>query len=199
MRPAEIKADPISLLAALFNPVFQAFLLLMVGIHVFTGFDMGISIILTTLVVRTAMVPLMRRQMVSMRRMQSVAPEIKEIQRRFKADRVKQQQATMALYKERGISQAGCLVALLPLLLILPMYQVVSEGLRAADLVESLKVFGVQLVPLTCPPPVFTTLADGTHGLPALHRPDHPLARRHPRQRPPAASSRSRSRSRSST
>jgi membrane protein insertase Oxa1/YidC/SpoIIIJ len=58
----------------------------------------------------------------------------------------------MALYKERGISQAGCLVALLPLLLILPMYQVVSEGLRAVDLTESLKVFGVQLVPLTCPP-----------------------------------------------
>ena len=167
VRPAEIKADPISLLAALFNPVFQAFLVLMVGIHVFSGFDMGISIILTTLVVRTAMVPLMRRQMVSMRRMQSVAPEIKEIQRRFKADRVKQQQATMALYKERGISQAGCLVALLPLLLILPMYQVVSEGLRAADLTESLKVFGTQLVPLTCPPPVLTTLADGTTGFKA--------------------------------
>ena len=164
VRPAEIKADPISLLAALFNPVFQAFLVLMVGIHVFSGFDMGISIILTTLVVRTAMVPLMRRQMVSMRRMQSVAPEIKEIQRRFKADRVKQQQATMALYKERGISQAGCLVALLPLLLILPMYQVVSEGLRAADLVESLRVFGVQLIPLTCPPPVLGTLPDGTTG-----------------------------------
>jgi len=162
--PAPIKADPVSLLAALFNPVFQIFLILMVGIRQYTGVDMGIAIILTTLVVRTAMVPLMRRQMVSMRRMQSVAPEIKEIQRRFKSDRVKQQQATMALYKERGISQAGCLTALLPLLLILPMYQVVSEGLRAADLVESLKVFGVQLVPLTCPPPVLGTLPDGTTG-----------------------------------
>ena len=164
VRPAEIKADPVSLLAALFNPVFQAFLILMVGIHQFTGLDMGISIILTTLIVRTAMVPLMRRQMVSMRRMQAVAPEIKEIQRRFKNDRVKQQQATMELYRERGISQAGCLVALLPLLLILPMYQVVSEGLRAADLTESLKVFGVQLVPLTCPPPTLGTLPDGTTG-----------------------------------
>jgi YidC/Oxa1 family membrane protein insertase len=104
----------------------------------------------------------MRRQMVSMRRMQAVAPEIKEIQKRYKSDRAKQQQATMALYKERGISQAGCLVALLPLLLILPMYQVVSEGLRAVDLTESLKVFGVQLVPLTCPPPEFVQLSDGT-------------------------------------
>jgi YidC/Oxa1 family membrane protein insertase len=151
--PAPIKADPVSLLAALFNPIFQAFLLLMVGLHVFTGFDMGIAIILTTLIVRTAMVPLMRRQMVSMRRMQAIAPEVKAIQQRFKNDRVKQQQATMALYKERGISQAGCLVALIPLFLLLPMYQVVREGLTAVDLTESLNVFGVQLVPLTCPTP----------------------------------------------
>lgn len=148
--PAQVRADPVSLLAVLFNPIYQAFLILMVGLHGIVG-DMGIAIILTTLIVRTAMVPLMRRQMVSMRRMQSVAPEIKEIQRRFKTDRVKQQQATMALYKERGISQAGCLVALLPLFLILPMYQVVSEGLRASDLTASLQVFGFQVVPLACP------------------------------------------------
>jgi YidC/Oxa1 family membrane protein insertase len=159
--PAALKADPVSILAWLFNPVFQAFLILMVGIRVFTGLDMGISIILTTLIVRTAMVPLMRRQMVSMRRMQAIAPEVKEIQRRFKTDRAKQQQATMALYKERGVSQAGCLVAILPLLLILPMYQVVREGIGATDLTESLKVFGFQVIPLTCPPPALITNAAG--------------------------------------
>jgi YidC/Oxa1 family membrane protein insertase len=125
---------------------------------------MGVAIILTTLLVRTALVPLMRRQMVSMRKMQAIAPEIKEIQRRFKSDRVKIQQATMALYKERGVSQAGCLTALLPILLILPMYQVVREGLQAADLVESLKVFGFQVVPLTCPPPHLIILPDGKEG-----------------------------------
>ena len=151
--PAPLRADPVSLLANLFNPVFQAFLILMVGIKQIVG-DTGLAIILTTLIVRTFMVPLMRRQMVSMRRMQSVAPEVKEIQRRFKNDRVKQQQATMALYKERGISQAGCLVALLPLLLILPMYQVVREGLQASDLTQSLQLFGFQIVPLTCPSPI---------------------------------------------
>jgi YidC/Oxa1 family membrane protein insertase len=163
IRPAQPGADPISLLSWLFNPVFQAFLILMVGIHQFIRVDMGIAIILMTLVVRTALVPLMRRQMVSMRRIQSVAPEVREIQRRFKGDRVKQQQATMELYKERGISQAGCLAALLPLLIILPMYQVVSEGLRASDLTESLKVFGFQLVPLTCPsPPTLQPCIDST-------------------------------------
>jgi YidC/Oxa1 family membrane protein insertase len=161
--PAELKADPVSVLAWLFNPIFQLFLIMLVGIHSIVG-DMGISIIVTTLIVRTALVPLMRRQMVSMRRMQAIAPEIKEIQRRYKSDRLKQQQATSELYKERGISQAGCLVALLPILLILPMYQVVREGLQAADLTASLKVFGFQVVPLTCPPPTLVPAANG-----ALH------------------------------
>jgi YidC/Oxa1 family membrane protein insertase len=159
--PAPLKADPVSLLAWAFNPIFQLFLILMVGIKSVVG-DMGVTIILTTLIVRTALVPLMRRQMTSMRRMQAIAPEVKEIQRRFKSDRVKQQQATMALYKERGVSQAGCLTAILPLLLILPMYQVVREGLTAADLVESLKVFGFQVVPLTCPPPTEIVIAGHT-------------------------------------
>lgn len=161
VKPAELKADPVSILAWLFNPIFQLFLILLVGIHRVVG-DMGIAIIVTTLIVRTALVPLMRRQMVSMRRMQAIAPEVKEIQRRYKSDRAKTQQATMALYKERGVSQAGCLTALLPILLILPMYQVVREGLQAADLVESLKVFGFQVVPLTCPPPTLVTAANGT-------------------------------------
>ena len=182
VKPVELKADPVSVLAWLFNPIFQLFLIMLVGIHGVVG-DMGIAIIVTTLIVRTALVPLMRRQMVSMRRMQAIAPEIKEIQRRFKSDRAKTQQATMALYKERGVSQAGCLVAALPILLILPMYQVVREGLQAADLVESLKVFGFQIVPLTCPPPHLVTLPGGDPALRAVHRLGDLVARRHPRQR----------------
>jgi len=159
--PAELKADPVSLLAWIFNPIFQLFLILLVGIHGVIG-DMGIAIIITTLIVRTALVPLMRRQMVSMRRLQALSPELKAVQARYKGDRLKAQQAQQALMKERGVSQAGCLTALLPILLILPMYQVVREGLQAADLVESLKVFGFQIVPLSCPPPTLITLADGT-------------------------------------
>jgi YidC/Oxa1 family membrane protein insertase len=159
--PAELKADPVSLLAWIFNPIFQLFLILLVGIHGVIG-DMGIAIIITTLIVRTALVPLMRKQMVSMRRLQALSPELKAVQARYKGDRLKAQQAQQALMKERGVSQAGCLTALLPILLILPMYQVVREGLQAADLTESLRVFGFQIVPLNCPPPTLVTLADGT-------------------------------------
>jgi len=54
--PAELKADPVSLIAWLFNPIFQLFLILLLGIHSFVG-DMGVSIIITTLIVRTSRRP----------------------------------------------------------------------------------------------------------------------------------------------
>ena len=151
LRPAELKADPISVLAFLFTPIYQTFLILLAAIDLVVP-DIGIAIILTTIVVRTLMVPLMRRQMVSMRQMQAIGHEIREIQRRFKNDRLKAQQAQAALMKERGISQAGCLVALLPLFLILPMYQVVREGLTASDITPMLTIFGFKVLPLTCDP-----------------------------------------------
>jgi YidC/Oxa1 family membrane protein insertase len=155
LHPAELKGDPVSVLSWAFTPIFQALFLVLVATYVAVQAalgrpDVGIAIILTTLIVRTALVPLMRRQMVSMRQMQALQPEIKEIKKRYKNDRLKAQQAQSELMKERGISQAGCLMAILPLLLILPMYQVVREGLTAPDPTPMLSVFGVQLVSLQC-------------------------------------------------
>jgi YidC/Oxa1 family membrane protein insertase len=149
LEPAPLNPDPFSLLSWLYTPIFQALFLLLVGIDRIVP-DMGIAIVVMTLLVRTLMVPLMRRQMVSMRRMQAIAPEIKEIQRRFKSDRMKQQQAISALYKERGVSQAGCLTALLPMLLLIPMYTVIRQGLENPDPTAMLRVFGVQIFDVTC-------------------------------------------------
>jgi YidC/Oxa1 family membrane protein insertase len=151
LTPAPLKADPVSVLAWLFTPIFQLFLLILVAIYLVIR-DVGLAIILTTILVRTVMVPLMRRQMVSMRQMQAIQPEIREIQRRYKGDRMKQQQAQSELMRERGISQAGCLVAFLPILLILPMYQVIREGLLASDLTPMLRIFGFQVLPISCDP-----------------------------------------------
>jgi YidC/Oxa1 family membrane protein insertase len=158
--PAPLKADPVSVLSWLFTPIFQAFFLLLVAIYTVVP-DIGIAIILTTILVRTAMVPLMRRQMVSMRQLQALQPEIKELQRRYKGDRMKQQQAQSELMKERGISQAGCLVGMLPLLLLFPFYQVIREGLSSPDPTPMLSVFGFQLISIDCS----ATLATGQHCL----------------------------------
>ena len=64
-----------------------------------------------TLVVRTVVIPLYRRQLVSQRRMQLLQPEIKEIQKRYKGDAMKARVAQQELFKERGVSPLAGLPA----------------------------------------------------------------------------------------
>ncbi|HLY13204.1 MAG TPA: YidC/Oxa1 family membrane protein insertase [Candidatus Limnocylindrales bacterium] len=144
-------SDPFSLLAFLFTPIFQALFISLVAVQQATG-SMVIAIIAVTLLVRVILIPLYRKQIVSQKRMQLLGPELKEIQKRFKGDRVKVQEATQAFYKERGVNPAsGCLPLILQFMLLIPMYSVFSSGLQNFDPNGMLRVFGVQLIKLNCP------------------------------------------------
>jgi hypothetical protein len=117
--PAEPSANPIDLLAWLFTPIFQGLFLTMVVFYRFTG-DIGIAIIALTLIIKTILIPLFRRQIVSQRRMQMLQPEMRAIQQKFKGNRAKISEETMRLYRERGINPAaGCLPAVLQLFLLI--------------------------------------------------------------------------------
>lgn len=142
--------DPFNLLSWLFTPIFQAFFILLVVFDRLTS-NIAIAIILLTIVLRVVLIPVFRRQMVSTRRTQMLAPEVKEIQRRFKGDRMKQQEAQRQLYAERGINPAaGCLPALLQLLLLIPMYSVFSQGLTNFNPQAMLDVFSFRIIDLGC-------------------------------------------------
>jgi len=150
LTPAEPGANPMSLLAWIFNPIFQALFILLVWLEQTTS-DIGIAIIIMTLIVRAALIPLFRRQIVSMKRTQLIQPELKELQKRYKGDRAKFSQAQMELYKERGVNPAsGCLPMVLQLPLLLIIYQVISQGLTNPDPTAMLTVFGVQVVDVQC-------------------------------------------------
>jgi YidC/Oxa1 family membrane protein insertase len=150
LTPAEPGANPMSLLAWIFNPIFQALFILLVWLEQATG-DIGIAIIIMTLIVRAALIPLFRRQIVSMKRTQLIQPELRELQKRYKGDRAKFSQAQMELYKERGVNPAsGCLPMVLQLPLLLIIYQVISQGLTNPDPTAMLTVFGVQVVDVQC-------------------------------------------------
>ena len=62
-------ADPFSLLAWAFTPIFQIIFLVLVFFYNIVG-DIGIAIILVTLLMRLLLVPVYRAQIVSQRRMQ---------------------------------------------------------------------------------------------------------------------------------
>jgi YidC/Oxa1 family membrane protein insertase len=148
--PAAPGADPVSLLAWLFNPIFQALFILLVAIEQAVG-DIGIAIVVMTIVVRALLIPLFRRQIVSVKQLQLIQPEVRELQKRFKGDRAAFGQAQMALYKERGVNPAsGCLPILLQLPLLLIIYMVISQGLTTPDPTAMFQVFGMRVLEAQC-------------------------------------------------
>jgi YidC/Oxa1 family membrane protein insertase len=150
LRPSSPGANPVDLLAWLFTPVFQVLFLILVAFNQLTG-NIVVAIILLTILIRIAVIPLYRKQLVGTKQMQMLGPEVKELQRKFKGDRVKQQAAVQEFYKQRGVNPAGgCLPILLQFGLLIPMYSVFSQGLTNHDVNPMLNVFGVQLFTLPC-------------------------------------------------
>ena len=156
LEPAQPGADPISLLAWLFTPIFTfLFIILAATYNLFWGLGfpgaVGWAIVVLTLVVRGVLIPLFRLQLVSQRRIQMLQPEMREIQKRYKGDRLKAQQAQQELYKERGINPlSGCLPLLLQLPLLFIMYSVIQNGITNQDPNAMLNVLGVQVVTIDC-------------------------------------------------
>ncbi|HZW01180.1 MAG TPA: YidC/Oxa1 family membrane protein insertase [Candidatus Deferrimicrobium sp.] len=143
-------ADPLALLSWAFTPIFQAIFLGLAFFYSITG-DIGVAIILLTILIRILLIPIFRAQIVSQRRMQMLQPELRAIQAKYKGDRARISAEQMQLYKDRGVNPAsGCLPSLLQLVLLMPMYQVFSQGLTAPDISSMLSPFGITLVNVTC-------------------------------------------------
>ncbi len=171
--PTQFALDPGSIIGFAFTPLFQLFFLVLAGIYTLTG-NVGIAIVGLTLLIRAVSIPLFRRQTVSQRRMQAIQPELKELtkelNRRHKGDKTAIYQATQAFYRERGVSPtAGCLPMILQMGLIWPMYQVISGGLTNFDPSAYFHLFGLKVIPLTCPNPAHIVNGVLDKALPCLN------------------------------
>jgi YidC/Oxa1 family membrane protein insertase len=97
------------------------------GLHS-VGLPWSWSIVALTLLVRMLLVPLTVKQIHSMQNMQAHAPEMKELQRKYKGDRQKLNEELMKFYKEKGINPAS---SCLPLLAQIPIFIGLFYTLRA--------------------------------------------------------------------
>ena len=84
-----------------------------------SGWAWGLSIVMLTVLVRAAMIPLFVKQIKSMRTMQALQPKMKQIQERYKNDRQRQSEEMMKLYREAGTNPAA---SCLPLLIQSPFF-----------------------------------------------------------------------------
>ncbi|CAN5393237.1 hypothetical protein BH23ACT9_BH23ACT9_17730 [soil metagenome] len=119
----------------------------------------GLAIILLTVTVRVFMIPLMVKQTKSMRAMQTLQPELKKIQEKYKADRSmmktdperykklkeKQREAQMALYSEHKVNPVGgCLPLLLQMPIFLALFQVLQSDEELAVELGNASFLGFQ-------------------------------------------------------
>ena len=88
----------------------------------------GIALILFAILVKIILYPTTVKSKKSTMKMSRLTPRLQAIQKKYEGDQQKINEATQALYKEEGVSMGGgCLWSLLPLFIMIPLYNVVRE------------------------------------------------------------------------
>jgi YidC/Oxa1 family membrane protein insertase len=92
--------------------------------------NFGIALMMMTLLVKAAVFPLANKSYASMSRMKKLQPEMEKIKLAYPDDRLKQQQATMELYKREKVSPAaGCLPVVVQIPVFFALYKVILTSL----------------------------------------------------------------------
>ncbi len=101
--------------------------LVMLTYYLFSNF--GLAIIALTIFVRVITLPLTLKQLHATKAMQTLQPMLAELQKKHARDKQKLAQEQMRLYKESGVSPAGCL---LPMLVQLPVWIALFQSIMLA-------------------------------------------------------------------
>lgn len=115
--------------------IYQPFYNLLVALYDFLpGGDLGVAIIVMTLLVKGLLFPLTFKQLKSQKDMQEIQPLIKEIQEKYKDDKEKQAQELMAVYKDHNVNPfASCLPLIIQLPIFIGLFRVLRDGFGAVN------------------------------------------------------------------
>jgi YidC/Oxa1 family membrane protein insertase len=112
------------------EPIERVLTWLLEWLHTAAGLPWAWAIVATTIIVRVLLVPLTIRQIHSMQNLQAHAPEMKEIQKRYKGDRQKMNEELMKFYKENNINPAS---SCLPIVAQIPVFIALFFVLRGFE------------------------------------------------------------------
>ncbi len=119
-----------------YQPIFNLliFLYTLIPLH-----DLGIAILLLTLIIRLLLYPLNIKAIKSQKDLQTIQPEIEKIKEKYKDDKEKMGPELMALYKERNINPfSSCLPVLIQLPFLIAIYKVFFNILEKGEGMDAL-------------------------------------------------------------
>lgn len=105
-----------------YQPLFNGLIFLY---NIVPGHDMGVSIIILTILIRLIIWPLTNKGIKNQRILAKIQPQIEEIKKKFKSEKEAQAKALMKLYSENKINPlAGFLPLIIQIPIIIALWQV---------------------------------------------------------------------------
>ncbi|MFA6305191.1 MAG: YidC/Oxa1 family membrane protein insertase [Candidatus Gracilibacteria bacterium] len=111
-----------------YRPIYNTMIFLA---KMMPNYDIGLAIIILTLIIRTILLVPSQKAMKSQKRMQDIQPRLEKIKEKYKGDQQKIAAETMALWKEAKVNPMGsCLPLLLQLPFLIGIFYVVQDSLN---------------------------------------------------------------------
>jgi YidC/Oxa1 family membrane protein insertase len=125
----------------LYRPLFNALIYLY---QVLPVADLGIAIVILTVIIRLILYPLSKKAIRSQKALSELQPKMKEIQQKHKDNKEEQSKAMMDLYKKHKVNPvAGCLPILFQIPILIALYRVFLTGVNSEKM-EALYSFIAQ-------------------------------------------------------
>ncbi len=116
----------------IYRPLLNALVFLY---NIVPGHDIGIIIILITILIRLILAPSMQRSLKGQKQMNDLQPKLNAMREKYKDNKEAQAKAMMELYKEHKINPlSSCLPILIQLPILIGLYQVFRQALGGHNL-----------------------------------------------------------------
>ncbi|MCX6740637.1 MAG: YidC/Oxa1 family membrane protein insertase [Candidatus Parcubacteria bacterium] len=115
-----------------YQPLFNALVWLY---NIIPGHDVGLAIVILTIVIRLILFPLYYQSIKSQRSLQEIQPKVDALRKQLKDDQEKLAKELMILYKNEKINPlSSCLPLLIQLPFLIALYQVFIHGLKSQSM-----------------------------------------------------------------
>ena len=117
----------------LYNLLKQFLALLLTNTDKYVG-NFGVSIIIVTILIKIALLPLTLKQDKSMKEMKKIQPELEKLKEKYANDKQMLNIKTIELYKEHKVNPAGgCLPLLIQFPILIALFGVLRNGIIPQD------------------------------------------------------------------
>jgi len=113
----------------IYEPLYNGLIFLLT---IIPGADLGLAIIILTIVVKAVLLPLTHKSVQSQAKIKAIDPEVKEVKEKYKENKQEQAKKIMELYQKHGVNPlSGCFSLIIQIPIVMGLFYVFFKGLES--------------------------------------------------------------------